>query len=92
MEHPGPAGGVAEPFRGAGVPAQRDRRQPSPHGPSGPSSEPAARTPGPTARHAQTQSAPAQWYDGNTDSQTRLSVIITFRNASTLGSLHTTKC
>lgn len=75
MEHPGPAGGVAEPLCGASVPAQRDRRQPAPHGPSGQSSEPAARAPGPTARHAQTQPAPAQRYDLDTDSQTCLSVI-----------------
>ncbi|GLD51642.1 double-stranded RNA-specific editase B2 isoform X3, partial [Lates japonicus] len=61
MEHPGPAGGAAEPLRGAGVPSQRDRRQPAPHGPSGPSSEPAAGTARPAARHLQTQPAPAQW-------------------------------
>lgn len=68
VEHPRPAGGVAEPLRGAGVPAQRDRRQPSPHGPSGQSTEPAAGAPGPTARHAQTQPAPAQRYDCHTQS------------------------
>lgn len=67
MEHPGPAGGAAEPLRGAGVPAQRDRRQPAPHRPSGQSSEPAAGAPGPAARNAQTQPAHAQRYDCNTD-------------------------
>lgn len=62
MERPGPAGGVAEPLCGAHVPAQYHYRQPSPHRASGQSPEPAARASGPTASHAQTQSAPAQWY------------------------------
>lgn len=67
MEHPWPAGGVAEPLCGARVPAQCDRRQPAPHRPSQPSSESAARTPGSTAQHIQAQPAPTQWYDYNTD-------------------------
>lgn len=66
MEHPRPTGGVVEPLSGAGVPSQRDHWQPLSHGPSGQSSEPAARAPGPTAGHTQAQPAPAQRYDCNT--------------------------
>lgn len=60
MERPGTAGGIAESLCGAGVPAQRDGRQLAPHGPSGPSSEPAAGAARPLARDIQTQPAPAQ--------------------------------
>lgn len=70
MEHPWPAGGIAEPFCGTSVPAQHDRWQPASHGPSGQSSEPASGAPGPTACHIQTQPAPAQRYDHNIISHT----------------------
>lgn len=66
MEHPRPAGGFAESLFGAGVPAQCGRRQPAPHGSSGPSSEPAAGTPGSTSVYIQAQPATSQWYGYNT--------------------------
>lgn len=67
MEHSGPTRSIAEPLCGASVPSQHDHRQPAPHRPSGQGSEPAARAPRPTAHHAPTQPAPAQWYDCNID-------------------------